>query len=136
MSKSTSNNNNENDVEVTLEDQKRINEFGKLAERKREIRDELKQISSKIEFIKDSQDECLLADDDLKIKFQVGESYANVTKERAEQLLEAELEKYTQKHQKLKDEQERILGTMKILKKALYDKFGSSNINLSDDESE
>lgn len=58
----------DNDVEVRLEDQQRINTFGRLNGRMHELEDDLKKLSSEHELLDDAQNELILADDDEPVR--------------------------------------------------------------------
>ena len=58
----------DDDVEVRLEDQQRINAFGRLNGRMHELEDDLKKISSEHELLDDAANELILADDDEPVR--------------------------------------------------------------------
>ena len=58
------------DVEVRLEDQQRINAFGRLNGRMHELEDDLKKASSEHELLDDAANELILADDDEPVRCQ------------------------------------------------------------------
>ena len=56
------------DVEVRLEDQQHINQFGRLNQRMHELEDDLKAKQSQYELLDDAANEIILADDDEPIR--------------------------------------------------------------------
>ena len=65
----------EAEVDVTWEDQQKINTFGRLNIRKEEIEDEMAELKEEINKINDAADEIIISDD---IKFTVGEVFVDV----------------------------------------------------------
>jgi prefoldin subunit 4 len=58
----------DDDVQVRLEDQQHINQFGRLNQRLHDVEDDLKAKSSKHELLDDASNEIILADDDEPIR--------------------------------------------------------------------
>ena len=121
----------EDDVGVRLEDQQRINQFGRLNTRLHDLEDDLKQMNSKHELLDDAQNELILADDDEPIHYAFGECYYEVSKDQAEELLETQKEKIAEEMAKLEEELNSTKSTLADLKAALYGRFGK-NINLEE----
>ena len=114
-------------MDVTWEDQQKINTFGRLNIRKEEIEDEMAELDEELNKINDAADEIIISDD---IKFSVGEVFCQVEdSDAAEDMLEKERRRTKDSLNKLKNEQELIVSKMKELKAQLYAKFGK-NINL------
>jgi prefoldin subunit 4 len=114
------------EIDVTWDDQQRINTFGRLANRASELEEEIAKMREEINKITDASDEIILTDD---IKYLIGEVFIDVDTDFAEQLLDADKKKL-EKLIKIKEtEFKKIQETMKQLKGALYLKFGK-NINL------
>ena len=117
----------EAEVDVTWEDQQKINTFGRLNIRKEEIEDEVAELKEEINKINDAADEIIISDD---IKFTVGEVFVDVQDSDAgEEMLERERRRTKDALNKLDSEYELVTGKMKELKAQLYAKFGK-NINL------
>merc|ERR1719217_424809 len=110
----------DDDVEVRLEDQQRINQFGRLNGRLHDLEDDLKAKQSKHELLDDAANELILADDDEPVRFAFGECYYEVTKDQADELLEAQKEKIEKEVEGLKEELGTIKDTLSDLKSALY----------------
>jgi len=96
-----------------------------------ELEDELKEKSSKSELLDDAANEMILADDDEPIRFAFGECYFEVTKDRADELLEEQKAKVDEEVAALDKEISGIKETLESLKKHLYGRFGQ-NINLEE----
>ena len=75
------------DVEVTYEDQLRVNEFSRNNARLNELTQEIKARKSSLETLTDAADECELATEEGDIKLVLGESFFNIDEEFAEQHL-------------------------------------------------
>ena len=58
----------EDDVEVRAEDQKAINTFGRLNNRKHDIEEDIKEKQAKFDLLDDAANEIILADDDEPIR--------------------------------------------------------------------
>ena len=70
---------------MRLEDQEKINEFGKLNNRLLEIRAELKQSKLDIEKLDDAVTELALASGNGKVMILLGETFVETTEEFAEE---------------------------------------------------
>merc|ERR1711988_603182 len=118
------------EVEVLREDQKRINLFGRLNNKRHAIEDRIKEIKEKLTNYEDAQTEMMLLDDE-DIKYAVGDTFSCFDTDSAGEMLEEEMAKM----QKELEAQEAAMGgieeEMKELKVTLYAKFGKS-INLEE----
>ncbi len=119
------------DVEVRLEDQQKINTFGRLTARMHDLEDEVKAKQLQHELLDDAANEIILADDDEAIRYSFGECYYEVTKDQADELLESQKDKITEEIQALETELSNARSTLSGLKTQLYTRFGS-NINLEE----
>ena len=117
-------------AEVTWEDQKRINLFGRLNGRKYEVAGEIKGLTELQENLADASDEAMIADDD-EMCYVMGEGFAVIGSEEVGQRLEEFQAKNEAKLEKLTEEKEAIETKMAELKTLLYAKFKGS-INLED----
>eukprot|EP00667_Euglena_gracilis_P025774 EG_transcript_30488 len=111
------------DVDVTWEDQKKICTFGRMNQRMLEIESEVKERKEDIEKINDAANEIYIADD---IKFVLGEAFVAMSVERVEELLEERKALLEKEIADLDMELEGIQTTMKEFKAQLYAKFGKS----------
>jgi len=96
-----------------------------------DLEDEMKAKNSEYELLDDAANEIILADDDEPVRYAFGECYYEVTKDQADELLEAQKEKLEKEMEGLKDELATIKDTLSDLKSALYGRFGK-NINLEE----
>ncbi|KAK1412383.1 hypothetical protein QVD17_33593 [Tagetes erecta] len=119
------------ETEVTWEDQKNINKFGRLNNRFHELEDEIKIAKEANENIEDASNELILTDEEV-VRFQIGEVFAHVPKDEVEMRIEKMQEETSKRLEKLEEEKESILAQMAELKKILYGKFKDS-INLEED---
>eukprot|EP00297_Palpitomonas_bilix_P014559 CAMPEP_0113898570 /NCGR_PEP_ID=MMETSP0780_2-20120614/19471_1 /TAXON_ID=652834 /ORGANISM="Palpitomonas bilix" /LENGTH=135 /DNA_ID=CAMNT_0000890485 /DNA_START=82 /DNA_END=489 /DNA_ORIENTATION=+ /assembly_acc=CAM_ASM_000599 len=135
MSKSMLAKEQEVDVEVTLEDQKRINKFGKLNNQLHEMVDEITEEGKNLDNAKDAVtelDEFTLEFDDEPVYYKFGDCFFELTGDEAKERVEAEVERVEGVLGEKKQKHEGIVSEINELKQALYGKFGSS-INLEED---
>ena len=121
----------EDDVEVRLEDQQNINQFGRLNGRMHDLEDDLKAKQAQHELLDDAANEIILADDDEPVRYAFGECYYEVTKEQAEELLEEHKDKVAEEMSALEEDLSNVRNTLSDLKSKLYGRFGK-NINLEE----
>ncbi|CAG8656342.1 4702_t:CDS:2 [Rhizophagus irregularis] len=95
----------EADVEVTWEDQQKINSFKK-------------------EYLDDLTEELELADEDDRIKYKIGEAFISISVEQAQQRIEKDKEILIQELEQIQNEMNSINEQMSQLKVHLYGKFG------------
>ncbi|TDL26096.1 Prefoldin, subunit 4 [Rickenella mellea] len=119
------------EVEVTWEDQQRINSFSKLNARHRMIEDKLDELKQEKEAVDDLSMELELADEDQPVLYRVGEAFVHMPHSRAMKRLERDAEDINKEISKLSDNAEVCQTSMKELKVLLYAKFGSA-INLDE----
>merc|ERR1711865_794810 len=119
------------DVEVRPEDQKAINSFGRLNNRKHDIEDEIKEKQSFHDLLDDASNEMILADEDEPVRHGFGECYFECNKDQAEELLDKQKEDTVKDIAVLNGELNGIHDTLSGLKTQLYGRFGS-NINLEE----
>mmetsp|Transcript_4931 Transcript_4931/g.7309 ORF Transcript_4931/g.7309 Transcript_4931/m.7309 type:complete len:133 (+) Transcript_4931:53-451(+) len=115
------------EVEVTWEDQKKINTFGRLNAVATEYRAELSFLKEEIQKCADASDEIYVTDN---VKFTVGETYIDVDESLAEDLINNHEAKYKEKIDNLESQLSSIENKMDSLKSELYARFGQNNINL------
>merc|ERR1712166_1384031 len=119
------------DVEVRPEDQKAINSFGRLNNRKHDIEDEIKEKQSLHDLLDDASNEMILADEDEPVRYGFGECYFECNKDQAEELLDKQKEDTVKDIAVLNGELNGIHDTLSGLMTQLYGRFGS-NINLEE----
>merc|ERR1712113_242260 len=109
-------------VEVTWEDQKRINSFGRLHNRKVELLSHVKAQEKLAEDLEDAGNEIMLSDDEI-VKYTIGECFVHMERDAAEERLTAASDEANEELRTLKQELDEINSEMAILKKELYAKF-------------
>jgi len=119
------------DVEVRLEDQQRINAFGRLNGRMHDIEEDVKAKQSQYDLLDDAANEIILADDDEPIRYAFGECYLEMTKDQADEMLEKQKGAVEDEINGLKAELKKIQEQLDDLKAKLYGRFGK-NINLEE----
>mmetsp|Transcript_25977 Transcript_25977/g.72752 ORF Transcript_25977/g.72752 Transcript_25977/m.72752 type:complete len:123 (+) Transcript_25977:105-473(+) len=120
----------EDDVEVVLEDQKRINKFGRLTAKSHVLEGELKEIKEECENLDDALAEVSLLDEE-SVRYRIGGVFVSVTREDAEERTEKALEGARERRDTLESELNSIRDELRELKVTLYQKFGD-NINLEE----
>mmetsp|Transcript_11423 Transcript_11423/g.19938 ORF Transcript_11423/g.19938 Transcript_11423/m.19938 type:complete len:130 (-) Transcript_11423:511-900(-) len=122
----------EQDVEVTKEDQQRINNFNQLNQKYHELEDELKVAKDDLQKIEDASNELMLCSDDDPVKYMVGDSFVNLTAAGATELLEELKSKLEKGVEQIDENISEIKRHMQQMKISLYAKFGTS-INLEEE---
>lgn len=122
------------DVEVTIDDQNKINKFARLNQRLEEVRLILKRKKKNVQDLNDALDEILLqADDVADVSLMIGEAFISYTAEDSQNEMEKLKSECETEVSALMKREEAIKEEMAKLKIDLYAKFGSS-INLEADE--
>eukprot|EP01125_Pyxidicula_operculata_P023252 TRINITY_DN9973_c0_g1_i1.p1 TRINITY_DN9973_c0_g1~~TRINITY_DN9973_c0_g1_i1.p1 ORF type:complete len:130 (-),score=42.60 TRINITY_DN9973_c0_g1_i1:73-462(-) len=121
---------NDNDVEVTWEDQKMINMFGRLNNKIQDLRYELKVRQTDLEDLQEAENEIIVSDETI-VKYRVGEIYVGVEQSDAEEMISKETQKAKEDVANIEKEIDSIKNKMNELKVKLYAKFGG-NINLEE----
>ena len=118
-----------NNVQVTLEDQKKINEFSKLILRKDSLELELSKERQEKEYLDDASMELELIDEDEKVQYKIGEIFVYLKQNKVLEQIEKDTDVIDEKIISLEDTLNTIDSRLKELKTQLYAKFGD-NINL------
>nr|XP_021486930.1 prefoldin subunit 4 isoform X2 [Meriones unguiculatus] len=119
------------DVNVTFEDQQKINKFARNTSRITELKEEI-EVKKNLE---DACDDIMLADDDcLMIPYQIGDVFISHSQEETQEMLEEAKKTLQEEIDALESRVASIQRVLADLKVQLYAKFGS-NINLEADES-
>jgi len=92
----------DNDVEVTFEDQKMINEFACKNMNLSELQENIKAVQKEIDNAQDAEDDLLMLDDEDLVSFQIGEVFFEYTMEDTQTQLEKRKEELTEKMNGLK----------------------------------
>ncbi|XP_061553663.1 prefoldin subunit 4 [Phycodurus eques] len=123
------------DVNVTFEDQQKINKFARSTNRMTELKKEIESKKKSLQNLQDASDDLMMFDDDsLLIPYQIGDVFISHTQEETQEMLEAAKEALEQEVKGLDERVSAIQQLLSDLKVQLYAKFGN-NINLEADES-
>ncbi|KAL6948536.1 hypothetical protein ACO0QE_001004 [Hanseniaspora vineae] len=118
-----------NTVQVTYEDQLKINEFSKLILQKDDVDKSLTQEKTEKEYLDDILLEIELLDEDEYMNYKIGESFLLMKQKKIVRQLNKDLSKIESKIESLESKNSDIMEKLQNLKTALYVKFGN-NINL------
>ena len=118
-----------NTVQVTYEDQLKINEFSKLILQKDDVDKSLTQEKTEKEYLDDILLEIELLDEDEYMNYKIGESFLLMKQKIIVRQLNKDLSKIESKIESLESKNSDIMEKLQNLKTALYVKFGN-NINL------
>ncbi|KAK3519000.1 hypothetical protein QTP70_016184 [Hemibagrus guttatus] len=123
------------DVNVTFEDQQKINKFARSTNRVTELKEEIEAKKKSLQNLEDASDDLMmLEDDDLLIPYHIGDVFISHTQEETQEMLEAAKETLKEEIKFLESRVTSIQEVLGDLKVQLYAKFGN-NINLEADES-
>ncbi|XP_072569729.1 prefoldin subunit 4 isoform X2 [Paramormyrops kingsleyae] len=123
------------DVNVTFEDQQKINKFARSTNRMTELKDEIEAKKKSLQNLEDASDDIMMLDDDtLLIPFQIGDVFISHTQEETQEMLENAKVLLKEEIKALEGRVSSIQGVLADLKIQLYAKFGN-NINLEADDS-
>nr|XP_061803369.1 prefoldin subunit 4-like isoform X1 [Nerophis lumbriciformis] len=123
------------DVNVTFEDQQKINKFARSTNQMTELKKEIELKKKSLQNLQDAGDDLMMFDDDsLLIPYQIGDVFISHTQEETQEMLEAAKEELEQEVKELEERVSAIQKLLSDLKVQLYAKFGN-DINLEADES-
>ncbi|KAF5902074.1 prefoldin subunit 4, partial [Clarias magur] len=78
------------DVNVTFEDQQKINKFARSTNRMSELKDEIEAKKKSLQNLEDASDDLMmLEDDDLSIPYHIGDVFISHTQDETQEMLEA-----------------------------------------------
>ena len=118
------------DVEVRLEDQLQINEFGRNNDRISEMKHEVKTMQEELERLDDANTELMMQDGD-NVRLMVGDSFLHVSEDFCTDHLEQKQGQEQEKLDALKATLTELMQRQEVLKRGLYSRFGTS-INLEE----
>lgn len=124
------------DVQITFDDQMRINQFANHVAKIEELKEDLKNKKSELTNCIEAIEEIELIDDDEKIQFLIGEVFVLNNVEKTQELLKATKEKKEKEIANIEATINEIQEKMSSLKSQLYGKFGHKNIYLENDDDE
>lgn len=123
------------DVNVTFEDQQKINKFARNTNRMTELKDEIEAKKKSLQNLEDASDDLMMCEDDsLLIPYQIGDVFVSHSQEETQEMLEIAKEALKEEVRVLEGRVSSIQEVLGDLKVQLYAKFGN-NINLEADES-
>ncbi|XP_048872226.1 prefoldin subunit 4 [Brienomyrus brachyistius] len=123
------------DVNVTFEDQQKINKFARSTNRMTELKDEIEAKKKSLQNLEDASDDIMMLDDDtLLVPFQIGDVFISHTQEETQEMLENAKVLLKEEIEALESRVSSIQEVLADLKIQLYAKFGN-NINLEADDS-
>ncbi|ELU18687.1 hypothetical protein CAPTEDRAFT_226422 [Capitella teleta] len=124
----------DNEVNITIEDQSKINTFARHNARLQDLKIEMQKKKKELQNLEDAADELLMIDEeDSLIPYMIGEVFVRLSTDEATSMLDrskADLDAEIAGIEAKCDEHKQILSNLKI---QLYAKFGN-NINLEADE--
>ncbi|XP_058540431.1 prefoldin subunit 4-like [Neofelis nebulosa] len=122
-------------VNVTFEDQQKINKLARNTSRITELKEETGVKKKQLQNLGDACKDNMLADDDcLTIPYQIGDVFISHSQEETQEMLEEAKKNLQEEIDPLEARVESIQGALADLKVQFYAKFGS-NINLEADDS-
>nr|XP_013806856.1 PREDICTED: prefoldin subunit 4 [Apteryx mantelli mantelli] len=124
------------DVNVTFEDQQKINKFARNTSRITELKEEIDVKKKQLQNLEDACDDIMMLDDDdsLLIPYQIGDVFISHSQEETQEMLEEAKKSLQEEIEALESRVESIQRVLSDLKVQLYAKFGN-NINLEAEDS-
>ncbi|NXS61615.1 PFD4 protein, partial [Brachypteracias leptosomus] len=124
------------DVNVTFEDQQKINKFARNTSRITELKEEIEVKKKQLQNLEDACDDIMMLDDDdsLLIPYQIGDVFISHSQEETQEMLEEAKKCLQEEIEVLESRVESIQRVLSDLKVQLYAKFGN-NINLEAEDS-
>ncbi|XP_062887291.1 prefoldin subunit 4 [Mobula hypostoma] len=122
------------DVNVTFEDQQKINKFARNNNKLIELREEIELKKKQLQNLEDASDDIMMLDEDaVLVPYQIGEVFISHSQDETQEMLEAAKQSLQDEIQTLQSRVEAIQQVLSDLKVQLYAKFGN-NINLEADD--
>ncbi|XP_044311721.1 prefoldin subunit 4 isoform X1 [Varanus komodoensis] len=122
------------DVNVTFEDQQKINKFARNTSRITELKEEIEDKKKQLQNLQDACDDIMMLDDDsLLIPYQIGDVFISHPQDETQEMLEEAKQNLQEEIGALESRVESIQRVLSDLKVQLYAKFGN-NINLEADD--
>ncbi|KAM7150431.1 prefoldin subunit 4 isoform 2-T2 [Macrochelys suwanniensis] len=124
------------DVNVTFEDQQKINKFARNTSRITELKEEIEVKKKQLQNLEDACDDMMMLDDDdsILIPYQIGDVFISHSQNETQEMLEEAKKNLQGEIEALESRVESIQRVLSDLKVQLYAKFGN-NINLEADDS-
>ncbi|XP_048405645.1 prefoldin subunit 4 isoform X2 [Stegostoma tigrinum] len=122
------------DVNVTFEDQQKINKFARNNNRLIELKEEIELKKKQLQNLEDASDDIMMLDEDtMLVPYQIGEVFISHSQDETQEMLEAAKQSFQDDIHALQTRVETIQQVLSDLKIQLYAKFGN-NINLEADD--
>ncbi|XP_067856929.1 prefoldin subunit 4 isoform X2 [Heptranchias perlo] len=122
------------DVNVTFEDQQKINKFARNNNRLIELKEEIELKKKQLQNLEDASDDILMLEEEtVLVPYQIGEVFISHSQDETQEMLEAAKQSLQDEIQSLQSRVEAIQQVLSDLKVQLYAKFGN-NINLEADD--
>uniref|UniRef100_A0A8C3HNA0 Prefoldin subunit 4 n=5 Tax=Testudinoidea TaxID=8486 RepID=A0A8C3HNA0_CHRPI len=124
------------DVNVTFEDQQKINKFARNTSRITELKEEIEVKKKQLQNLEDACDDMMMLDDEdsILIPYQIGDVFISHSQDETHEMLEEAKKNLQGEIEALESRVESIQRVLSDLKVQLYAKFGN-NINLEADDS-
>ncbi|XP_009991444.1 PREDICTED: prefoldin subunit 4 [Tauraco erythrolophus] len=124
------------DVNVTFEDQQKINKFARNTSRITELKEEIEVKKKQLQNLEDACDDIMMLDDGdlILIPYQIGDVFISHSQEETQEMLEEAKKSLQKEIDALESRVESIQRVLSDLKVQLYAKFGN-NINLEAEDS-
>ncbi|NXF28640.1 PFD4 protein, partial [Nyctibius bracteatus] len=124
------------DVNVTFEDQQKINKFARNTSRITELKEEIEVKKKQLQNLEDACDDIMMLDDGDSglIPYQIGDVFISHSQEETQEMLEEAKKSLQEEIEVLESRVESIQRVLSDLKVQLYAKFGN-NINLEAEDS-
>ncbi|CAN2390615.1 Prefoldin subunit 4 [Pristimantis euphronides] len=121
------------DVNVTFEDQQKINIFARNTSRINELKHEIELKKKELQNLEDACDDIMMLEDSLLIPYQIGDVFISHSQDETQEMLEVAKKGLQDEIDALQSRVESIQQVLGDLKVQLYAKFGN-NINLEADD--
>lgn len=121
------------DVQITFEDQMRINQFANHVAKIEDLKEDLKIKKNDLTNIEEAIEEIELVDDE-QIQFLIGEVFIYNNVEKTQSLLQEAKKNKEEEIKNIETKITEIQAVMTKLKTELYGKFGQKNIYLENDD--
>lgn len=126
---------NDDDVQISYQDQSKINSFAINNNKLHDLQDDLADKKKELENVSEAIDELIVLDETEIVPFQYGEVYTYLSVKDASVELEKKKEQVEEQINALQNKIKSVQDILTDLKKQLYAKFGNK-INLEENETD
>lgn len=120
-------------LEVSAEDQKRINKFGNLSSQVAALKVELDEVTDKKTKYENAKEDLELDEPEGDVPYKLGGVFIELSADDATAELEKDIDELAKREDYLRTEIGTRKAEMKELRAVLYGKFGKENIGLGDE---